>query len=76
MSNSATDRATMAAKIMAREVDPARWLLEAKRIAEGLKLNPARCIPLGVTLDSVCFEILEEARKQGRSKSDVMAAIG
>jgi hypothetical protein len=60
---------------MAEVADPARWLERVMRDTVALRLNPARAIPLGTTLELTLFGVLQEADKQGRELSTVRATL-
>jgi hypothetical protein len=56
--------------------DPSDWMIAVRGLAEALRLNVARCLPIGgATLDAVVFAVLDEAQKQGRKEAEVRAAV-
>lgn len=69
-------REEIAAHIVNTVQDPALWLLEVRRIATALRLNLARSIRMGETLDVTVFYMLDEAEKQGRKVPEMRAAAG
>lgn len=70
-------RREMMAAIMAAEQDPGRWLLAVRAICERSRLAPERCIPLGgeMTLEAICFRVLEEAGRQARTPEAMRASF-
>lgn len=66
-------RNEMATAIAARIMDPNGWSLEARRIAERLRLDVTR-IAFHQVLQQTCYSIVDEARKHGRSPEDVQSA--
>lgn len=74
MSN-ATLRADICNAIVTKYRDPADWLLAVRDIVEALGLNPARCLQLSGSLETVVNGVLDEAYKQGRTEERVRAAV-
>ncbi len=69
-------RAEITTAIVESIKDPSDWMIAARGLAEELKLNVARCLPIGgATLDAVVFAVLSEAEKQGRTEAQVRAAV-
>lgn len=60
--------------IMAAHQDPADWLKAARVMTERLGLDPARCIPLGTTLEIVVDSIMSEAEKQQKTLTEIALA--
>jgi malate/lactate dehydrogenase len=71
----ATLRKTINAAIVESVTNPSDYLVAVLGIVKELRLDPARCIPLGVTLDVVVGEVLNEAAKHERAEQDVRAAL-
>ncbi len=67
----------MATGIAARVEDPAKWMLEVRRlvVAMGLDVTKAIVATSGCTLDMVCWKVMERAVRESRSVEDVRAAL-
>jgi hypothetical protein len=55
----------LALRIAAEHENPAEWLLAVRRLAQAADLDVTRCIRTGsLSLDSVCYGVVDYARSQ------------
>jgi len=65
MTTFATLSDAIATSIQTRIVDPAGWLVEARRLCDAAKLSAARCLPVPAMLATISYSIAQEAFSQG-----------
>lgn len=65
----------LAGRIAARVRDPSLWMLEVRRASDALGLDPTRSILVSSaeSLQTVCYFLADEARKQGRTRAEIDA---
>lgn len=74
--NTYDTRKSVTSLIATNVQNPAEWLLAVRRFAEALRFDVTRCILVGTTsLDLQVAEVLNEAKKQGRTMANVTEAM-